>query len=142
MFKQSLSPTGDVDEIWHEHILHTNKYALDCKKLFGKFLHHFPTPARWKAEQFCGVDGDEEPEEKLKKRSARTAIVTGCAGGECEGKCSNDTCDGGTTNCGNTCNADCSKRAAVAIDYDKPDMDKHPVAAKFSAVVNEFFTNA
>ncbi len=47
MFDQPITPTGDVDAIWHEHILHTNKYAADCEKLFGSFLHHFPTPAKW-----------------------------------------------------------------------------------------------
>lgn len=47
MVEQAITPTGDVDDLWHEHILHTNKYAIDCQKLFGKFLHHFPTPAKW-----------------------------------------------------------------------------------------------
>ena len=32
----------DVDEFWHTHILQTMKYAGDCEKVFGKFLHHEP----------------------------------------------------------------------------------------------------
>ena len=32
----------DVDEFWHTHILQTMKYADDCEKLFGAFLHHNP----------------------------------------------------------------------------------------------------
>jgi hypothetical protein len=32
----------DVDEFWHGHILHTRKYADDCQKIFGAFLHHNP----------------------------------------------------------------------------------------------------
>jgi hypothetical protein len=32
----------DVDEFWHGHILHTRKYAEDCQKIFGAFLHHNP----------------------------------------------------------------------------------------------------
>lgn len=32
----------DVDEFWHTHILQTMKYADDCQKVFGAFLHHNP----------------------------------------------------------------------------------------------------
>jgi len=32
----------DVDEFWHTHILQTMKYAQDCEKVFGAFLHHNP----------------------------------------------------------------------------------------------------
>ena len=32
----------DVDEFWHTHILQTMKYAEDCQKVFGNFLHHEP----------------------------------------------------------------------------------------------------
>jgi hypothetical protein len=32
----------DVDEFWHTHILQTTKYADDCQKVFGNFLHHEP----------------------------------------------------------------------------------------------------
>ena len=48
---EPITPTFEVDAIWHEHILHTNKYCLDCQKIFGGYLHHFPTPAKWKIEE-------------------------------------------------------------------------------------------
>jgi hypothetical protein len=32
----------DVDEFWHTHILQTMKYARDCEKTFGTFVHHDP----------------------------------------------------------------------------------------------------
>jgi hypothetical protein len=32
----------DVDEFWHAHILQTMKYADDCERVFGNFLHHNP----------------------------------------------------------------------------------------------------
>lgn len=35
-------PWGGVDEVWHTHILDTEKYQQDCDFLFGRFLHHFP----------------------------------------------------------------------------------------------------
>lgn len=37
-----LVPNGEIDRIWHEHILDTRQYATDCLELFGGFLHHYP----------------------------------------------------------------------------------------------------
>merc|ERR1712232_106678 len=34
-----VAPT-DVDLVWHEHILDTKNYAVDCNNLFGRLLHH------------------------------------------------------------------------------------------------------
>ncbi len=31
-----------ADELWHQHILDTKRYAADCEKLFGKLVHHQP----------------------------------------------------------------------------------------------------
>ncbi len=41
---QSLVPTRQVDELWHNHILFTRCYARDCLNIFGHYLHHEPTP--------------------------------------------------------------------------------------------------
>lgn len=35
-------PSDDLDEVWHQHILYTRKYAEDCKRFLGFFLHHTP----------------------------------------------------------------------------------------------------
>jgi hypothetical protein len=40
--EETLAPGKDVDKFWHGHILDTLKYAEDCDKIFGCFLHHFP----------------------------------------------------------------------------------------------------
>src|SRR6266571_4054321 len=40
--EETLAPCKDVDKFWHGHILDTLKYADDCDRLFGRFLHHFP----------------------------------------------------------------------------------------------------
>lgn len=40
----------DVDEFWHTHILQTMKYADDCEKVFGSFLHHNPHVGKVTAE--------------------------------------------------------------------------------------------
>lgn len=37
-----VAPSKDVDAFWHGHILDTMKYAEDCERVFGYFLHHFP----------------------------------------------------------------------------------------------------
>jgi hypothetical protein len=37
-----VAPTTEVDDFWHQHILDTAKYADDCQKVFGYFLHHYP----------------------------------------------------------------------------------------------------
>jgi len=37
-----IVPSLLVDEVWHTHILDTRKYAVDCQRIFGYFLHHFP----------------------------------------------------------------------------------------------------
>ncbi|PWU08912.1 MAG: hypothetical protein C5B51_06990 [Terriglobia bacterium] len=47
---ETLVPTSEVDEIWHQHILNTKQYASDCQRLLGEFLHHSPT---------SGVDPNE-----------------------------------------------------------------------------------
>ena len=37
-----IVPTKTVDTMWHYHILDTRKYAEDCERIFGRFVHHFP----------------------------------------------------------------------------------------------------
>lgn len=39
---ETIAPGKDVDKFWHGHILDTIKYAEDCGRTFGYFLHHFP----------------------------------------------------------------------------------------------------
>jgi hypothetical protein len=38
----TIAPSKEVDAFWHGHILDTMKYAEDCERVFGHFLHHFP----------------------------------------------------------------------------------------------------
>jgi hypothetical protein len=39
---EDIMLSKDADEFWHTHILQTMKYADDCEKVFGTFLHHNP----------------------------------------------------------------------------------------------------
>jgi hypothetical protein len=34
-----------VDEMWHELMLHSRRYAALCERWFGRFVHHRPEPA-------------------------------------------------------------------------------------------------
>jgi len=36
----ALSPTFDIDEMWHLHMLHPRSYYNDCIRLFGDILDH------------------------------------------------------------------------------------------------------
>lgn len=43
LFPQSpLVPSQEVDQVWHCHLLDTQKYAADCQFLFGRFINHNP----------------------------------------------------------------------------------------------------
>lgn len=37
-----IVPSSLVDDLWHLHILDTQKYGEDCQHCFGSMLHHFP----------------------------------------------------------------------------------------------------
>jgi hypothetical protein len=39
---RSICPGFCVDEVWHDHILHTKNYIDFCEKMFGEYLHHIP----------------------------------------------------------------------------------------------------
>jgi hypothetical protein len=52
--EEDTAPLADVDIFWHYHILDTMKYAADCERVFGYFLHHYP---------YVGMDGTEEDEQ-------------------------------------------------------------------------------
>jgi len=37
-----IAPSYHIDEVWHQHILFTKKYADDCEQIFGEIRHHVP----------------------------------------------------------------------------------------------------
>ncbi len=97
---RSIVPTSMVDKFWHFHILDTKKYAEDCERVFGYFLHHFP---------YFGMRGEEdaknlkrcftETEEIFKKEFGETFSVG--TGGTCS-ECDSSACDG-QPSCGSSC---------------------------------------
>jgi hypothetical protein len=87
-----IMPGRDVDTIWHQHILNSEKYAWDCQQYFGYFLHHRPhsrviagtsnpneawlMTLRLYEEHFCA----EPPEQWLNEMSICNG---GCDGSKC-----------------------------------------------------------
>jgi hypothetical protein len=53
---ETLSVNKTLDDYWHQHILDTRKYAVDCEKVFGFFLHHYP---------YFGIEGGEERQQNI-----------------------------------------------------------------------------
>ncbi|EEY91321.1 hypothetical protein Q8G42_00855 [Acinetobacter lwoffii] len=60
--KETLVPNKLVDEFWHAHILDTRNYHMDCLKIFGAYLHHYP---------YFGIH-DEVDQQNLKDTFQRT----------------------------------------------------------------------
>ncbi|GBE95670.1 glycine-rich domain-containing protein [Nostoc cycadae] len=56
--EQELVPTIEIDNVWHVHILDTEKYRNDCQYLFGRFLDHYP---------YSGLKGQQDEKEHLNK---------------------------------------------------------------------------
>ena len=50
-YPKSIVPSKIMDEFWHMHILDTKAYREDCKKVFGRFIDHFP---------YFGIYGNED----------------------------------------------------------------------------------
>lgn len=40
--KKKLPPSEEIDEFWHNHILDTSKYRIDCQNIFGFYFDHYP----------------------------------------------------------------------------------------------------
>lgn len=54
---KDLSPTVDVDAIWHCHLLYSKRYRDDCNTLVGRFIDHEPKPGQaYLALAGCGAN--------------------------------------------------------------------------------------
>jgi hypothetical protein len=76
--KERLSPTKEVDLIWHSFILHTEEYAIFCNNFFNKFIHHRPNSISKLASFSLYADCTDVSEDS-------NALVADCdAGGQAE----------------------------------------------------------
>ena len=55
-----LGIVPEADEIWHAHILFTDRYRDDCKRIFKRFLDHLPTTPRVTKTQQLLMDTTED----------------------------------------------------------------------------------
>ena len=84
-----IVPGHLVDEVWHDHILHTKKYQKDCMQLFGAYLHHQPSEngndcdIKPTLDLYLRLYGFDAPQEIW---LGATKCMNGC-GGRCGGKC-------------------------------------------------------
>jgi hypothetical protein len=66
MFPQEpTAPLADVDLFWRHHLLDTLRYAGDCQRIFGQFLHYFP---------YAGMRGAED-EAALLRMGGRMRVI-------------------------------------------------------------------
>jgi hypothetical protein len=58
---EKLVATQLVDEMWHMHILHTERYIIDCERICGHYIHHTPSDDDHTAafERTCALFNDE-----------------------------------------------------------------------------------
>src|ERR1700757_4712416 len=49
--EDTYQPLPVRQHLWHQHILDTEKYAADCKALFGRMIHHNPNVLRGSREE-------------------------------------------------------------------------------------------
>lgn len=98
----SIVPTSEVDQFWHQHILDTHKYADDCQRTFGFFLHHFP---------YLGMRGEEDAMELHRAFAATRRLYEeefgepyGIQGCDCE-NCGNCTSSCGVCSTSGSCSS-------------------------------------
>ena len=70
----------DVDEFWHTHILQTTKYANDCERVFGNFLHHEPHVGEVTSEDIELKERQAEKTRQLYEREFGSAQDAAWAG--------------------------------------------------------------
>lgn len=111
---KSIVPTATCDTFWHAHILDTQKYAEDCQKIFGYFLHHFP---------YFGMRGEEDAanlktafEETKALYASEFGNANSMSVGDRDGMEVYAVCSGGSSCEGSTCTgAQCSVLATPSL---------------------------
>lgn len=48
----ALTPSEEIDEVWHYHILDTQAYHTHCQQVFGHYIHHTPANTRETLPEF------------------------------------------------------------------------------------------
>lgn len=96
----------DLDQFWHQHILDTAKYAADCRRLFGRMIHHNPHVVRGSGQETDAVEKTQRLYARTFSsgsygRPVDTALLTGC--GACATVDFTSSGDGGHGDSGHSC---------------------------------------
>ncbi len=64
-----LTPTREIDEVWHNFILHTKFYDEYCQNNFGRFIHHNPRipSSGFPSNLSCNTDDDDKCDSTVSK---------------------------------------------------------------------------
>lgn len=50
---ESLTPSDEIDQVWHLHLLYTQSYWIDlCEKTINRQIHHGPTKGKEEQSRF------------------------------------------------------------------------------------------
>lgn len=88
----NLVPSLMIDEVWHDHILHTKQYANDCNQIFGSYMHHLPSineegeDISETFQLYRNVFGTEPP---CAYWNCSNSYCTKCCGNVCSKQCKN-----------------------------------------------------
>lgn len=66
--QQHITPSLEIDEVWHAHILYTKDYAEFCQHFFGRFLHHVPQKPGVASDSETKVEQDFSATQELYKQ--------------------------------------------------------------------------
>ena len=105
-FEGAVTPTPDIDEVWHAHILHTKAYAEACFAVFGGYLHHQP----FGEDERADVDEQNRLRAFFEAEFGRPILN---AIGDCRGDCNND--DPPNCKCSDEC---CGKDISAGAKFD------------------------
>jgi hypothetical protein len=95
----SMVPSHLIDEVWHDHILHTRNYSEDCKRVFGQFIHHNPSTSEdgedisETFDLYTRTFGSEPPTNIW--TCEKDSFCTKCCGNKCGKNCHGGGCRGG-----------------------------------------------
>lgn len=101
---KSIVPSQEFDPVWHAHILDTAKYADDCERVFGYFLHHFPyLGTRGEQDKADWQESFRETQALYQQHFGEPMLVSGAACDSGDGTGGDDggsLCDGGACDSG------------------------------------------
>ncbi len=89
-----IVPHTSMDLMWHQHILDTRAYHIDCITIFGEYFHHFP---------YFGIRSESDRED-LNSAFEKTQIIYAKEFGE---MMLNDDSSRCTRNCVSRCTRAC-----------------------------------